>query len=75
MAAGKLCVRDQSRQCLFMDAYINYISTGKGPFYYNFRTYNEKNDYNAAVQLVNKLYPFRDMAAATDWIVPFPISM
>ena len=57
------------------NAYINYISTGNGPFYYNFRTYNEKNDYNAAVQLVNKLYPFRDMANATTWIVPFPIRM
>jgi len=57
------------------NAYINYISTGKGPFYYNFVTYNEKNDYNAAVQLVNKLYPFRDMATATTWIIPFPISM
>jgi hypothetical protein len=57
------------------NAYINYISTGNGPFYYNFRTYNEKNDYNAAVQLVNKLYPFRDMANATTWIIPFPIRM
>ena len=25
MAAGKLCVRDQSRTCLFMDAYTYYI--------------------------------------------------
>ena len=57
------------------NAYINYISTGKGPLYYNFLTYNEKNDYNAAVQLINKLYPFRDMAIATNWIIPFPISM
>ena len=57
------------------NAYINYIATGKSPNYYTFLTYTEKNDYNAAVQLINKLYPFQDMATAANWIVPFPISM
>jgi hypothetical protein len=55
------------------NAYINYISTGQGPFYYNFSTFQEKYDYNAAVALINKLYPFRDMAEAAGWQVPFPI--
>jgi len=57
------------------NAYINYIATGKSPNYYRFFTYTEKNDYNAAVQLINKLYPFQDMATAANWIVPFPIFM
>jgi hypothetical protein len=57
------------------NAYINYISTGQGPVYYTFKTFQEKSDYNSAVALVNKLYPFRDMAEAVGWQVPFPIGM
>lgn len=57
------------------NAYVNYIATGQNPIYYRFLTYKEKNDYNSAVQLINKLYPFQDMAAAAEWIVPFPIFM
>lgn len=56
------------------NAYINYISTGQGPVYYNFFTNQERSDMNSAVALVNKLYPFRDMAQAVGWIVPFPLS-
>ena len=55
--------------------YARHIATDKSPNYYTFLTYTEKNDYNAAVQLINKLYPFQDMATAANWIVPFPISM
>lgn len=57
------------------NAYINSIATGQGPVYYNFLTFQEKSDYNSAVSLVNKAYPFRDMAQAVGWIVPFPIGM
>jgi hypothetical protein len=59
------------------NAYINYISTGQGPIYYNFATNQELNNYRASVQLVNKLYPFQAMAAASsiNWQIPFPIYM
>ncbi len=57
------------------NAYINSVATGQPPMYYTFRTFQEKSDYNSAVALVNKLYPFRDMAEAVGWIVPFPIGM
>lgn len=57
------------------NAYINSIATGQGPVYYTFRTFQEKSDYNSAVALVNKLYPFSDMATAVGWQVPFPIGM
>jgi hypothetical protein len=59
------------------NAYINYVSTGVGPIYYNFKTNQELNDYKAAVQLVNKLYPFKAMAEAStiNWQIPFPIYM
>ncbi len=56
------------------NAYINFVSTGQSPIYYNFITNQERSDMNSAVALVNKLYPFRDMATAVDWIVPFPLS-
>jgi hypothetical protein len=59
------------------NAYVNYILSGTGPVYYNFFDYKEKNEYSSAVQLVNKLYPFRAMADAplVNWQVPFPIGM
>lgn len=57
------------------NAYINSIATGQGPIYYNFLSFQEKSDYNSAVALVNKGYPFRDMTEAVGWIVPFPIGM
>ena len=59
------------------NAYVNYILSGTGPVYYNFFSYKEKNEYSSAVQLVNKLYPFKAMAEATNlnWQVPFPINM
>lgn len=59
------------------NAYVNYILSGTGPVYYNFFNYKEKNEYSSAVQLVNKLYPFKAMAEATNlnWQVPFPINM
>ena len=59
------------------NAYINYIasgqSTGQATIYYKFLTYKEKYEYDAGVQLINKLYPFQDMAAAAGWIIPFPL--
>lgn len=59
------------------NAYVNYVANGVGPVYYNFATYNEKYEYNSAVQLVNKLYNFQAMAQASslNWQVPFPINM
>jgi len=57
------------------NAYINFISTGQPPIYYTFISYQEKYEYNSAVALVNKSYPFRDMAEAVGWKVPFPIGI
>jgi len=59
------------------NAYVNSKLSGTGPVYYNFFSYREKNNYSSAVQLVNKLYPFKAMAQATNlnWRVPFPINM
>jgi hypothetical protein len=59
------------------NAYVNYVLTGANPIYYNFLTFNEKYEYNSAVQLINKLYPFKAMAEASslNWQVPFPINM
>jgi hypothetical protein len=57
------------------NAYINYISTGQSPMYYTFKTFQEKYDYNASVALINKLYPFKDMAEAVGWQIPFPIGI
>jgi hypothetical protein len=56
------------------NAYINYLTTGIGPKYYTFKTNQERTDMNSAVALVNKLYPFSDMAQAMGWQVPFPLS-
>jgi hypothetical protein len=56
------------------NAYINYLNTGQGPMYYTFATNQERSDMNSAVALVNKLYPFNDMAQAMGWQVPFPLS-
>jgi hypothetical protein len=66
------------------NAYITYMSnpgTARGPIYYTFNTYNELNNYKAALKLVNRLYPFDQMADAyslntgvpLNWIVPFPM--
>lgn len=59
------------------NAYVNYLVTGANPIYYTFTSYNEKNEYNSAVQLINKLYPFKAMAEAPClyWQVPFPVNM
>ncbi len=56
------------------NAYVNYVATGQGPIYYTFKTNQERSDMNSAVALVNKLYPFSDMAVAVGWQVPFPLS-
>ena len=56
------------------NAYVDYINNNTaGPIYYNFFDYREKNEYNSAVQLVNKLYPFHQMARIGIKI-PFPIN-
>jgi hypothetical protein len=56
------------------NAYVNYINNvTPSPIYYNFFDYREKYEYNSAVQLVNKLYPFRTMARIGIQI-PFPIN-
>jgi hypothetical protein len=55
------------------NAFIEYVSTGIGPVYYNFLTNQERSDYKSAVALVNKLYSFDAMAQAEGWNIPFPI--
>ena len=58
------------------NAYVNYICNGIPPAYYTFKTYKEKAEYNSAVGLVNKLYPFQAMinAPTLNWQIPFPIN-
>lgn len=57
------------------NAYVNYVTNGVGPVYYNYITYTERNDMKSAISLVNKLYPFDAMAQASTlhWQVPFPL--
>jgi hypothetical protein len=55
------------------NAYINYLTTGQAPIYYTYSSFHEKYELNSAVALVNKLYPFNDMAEAVGWQVPFPL--
>lgn len=55
------------------NAYVNYVCSSIPPIYYSFNTYKEKTEYNSAVSLVNRLYPFRDMANGPNWITPFPL--
>jgi len=57
------------------NAYVNYVCNGLPPIYYTFKTYNEKHQYNSATCLVNKLYPFKDMANASTlhWQIPLPV--
>lgn len=57
------------------NAYVSSITTGFAPIYYNFSTNSERSDYNSAVALVNKMYPFKQMSNApgVNWQVPFPI--
>ncbi len=59
------------------NAYVNFVCNNITPIYYNFADYKEKYQYNSAVALINKLYPFRVMADAPglNWQVPFPIQM
>jgi len=57
------------------NAYVNYLTNGSGPVYYNYITYAERNNMNSAISLVNKLYPFDAMAQASslNWQIPFPL--
>lgn len=57
------------------NAYVNYVCNGTAPIYYTYKDYKEKHNMNAAIALVNKLYPFEAMASAStlNWRVPFPI--
>jgi hypothetical protein len=59
------------------NAYVNYVNTGIAPIYYTFKTYSEKYEYNSAIGLVNKLYPFNVMAEAStiNWQIPFPLGL
>ena len=68
-----------------LDAYVKSLDTGSTPIYYRFRTSRERQEYRAAVTMINKLYPFRAILIAQDatsvektplgWIIPFPILM
>ena len=62
------------------EVYVNWLSTGKTPIYYRFSSYQEFHDHQAAVALINLMYPFRAMATAQDddgnylnWVIPFPL--
>ena len=62
-------------------AYGNYIMNGVTPVYFRFQTYKDHVNFNSAVSLVNKMYPFDAMAYGTNpdtgevlgWVVPFPM--
>ena len=66
-----------------LNAYVKSIETSTTPIYYRFRTSRERQEYRAAVTMINKLYPFRAILIAQDatvsektplgWIIPFPI--
>jgi len=62
------------------NAYVESLDTGVPPIYFRFVTYKDYTNFKAAVQLVNKLYPFNAMAYGTTeggdtlgWVVPFPL--
>jgi hypothetical protein len=62
------------------NAYVNSITNGINPIYYSFKSYKDMTEYKSSVALVNKLYPFKAMANATNqdgatisWIIPFPL--
>lgn len=55
------------------NAYVDYITNNTpGPIYYNFTSSRELSNYNAAVQLINKLYPGNYMRRV-GLVIPFPI--
>jgi len=53
------------------NAYVNYVCSSVPPIYYTFTTYKEKTEYDSALSLVNRLYPFAAMADGPKWIAPF----
>lgn len=55
------------------NAYVNYKCSNTPLIYYTFKSYQEKTQYDSAVALINKLYPFDAMAKGPKWIVPFPL--
>ena len=57
------------------NAYVNYVCNGSPPIYYTYHDYKELDNMKAAVQLINKLYPFDSMAQAStlNWQIPFPL--
>ena len=57
------------------NAYVDYVCNGKPPIYYTYRDYKELNNQQAAVGLINKLYPFNAMGKAStlNWQFPFPV--
>ena len=62
------------------NAYLNALDTDTNPTYFRFQTYNERSEFRAAVQMVNKLYPFNAMLNGTTtagstlgWYIPFPL--
>jgi hypothetical protein len=58
------------------NAYVNYLDGNTlSPIYYTFSTFQEQMQYRSAVALINKLYPFQDMANRVGWITPFPVYM
>jgi hypothetical protein len=58
------------------NAYVNFVDGNTlSPIYYNFSTFQEQMQYRSAVSLVNKLYPFQEMANRVGWITPFPVYM
>jgi hypothetical protein len=58
------------------NAYVNYVcGVTSAPIYYTYLTQSERIQMKSAQALINKLYNFDAMAAAStlNWQVPFPI--
>ena len=56
------------------NAYVTYKNCNTaGPIYYTFRDAQERTQYNSALSLVNKLYPFIAMenASSINWQIPW----
>jgi hypothetical protein len=68
------------------NAYVNSLqnqinpTNQTTPCYWQFSTYQDRNEYRSAVSLVDKLYMFRAMAdgqneygSTLGWVIPFPL--
>jgi len=77
LSQGQMALYKQQFQVFYKvythnsNAYVNYVCSSVPPMYYTFTTYKEKTEYDSALSLVNRLYPFGAMADGPKWIAPF----